>query len=69
MKIISHNDDDNDDENAHDDGDDDALQDVMLCQLVNPPEDEGELCYGLHRSFIFLLFDFLLQFLNTFEPF
>ena len=37
-----------------DDDDDDDLQGALLCQLVNPSKDEGELCYSLHRTFSLL---------------
>ncbi len=47
-----------DDENTDDEDDDDDdgdLRDVLLCQLINPSEDEGELADGLQHSLIFPL--------------
>lgn len=44
--------DDDDNEAVYDDDDDDDLQDVVLCQLINPSEDEGELSNGLQSWFV-----------------
>lgn len=38
-----------------DDNDVDGLQDVVLCQLIDPSEDEGELSNSLQRLFVSVL--------------
>lgn len=54
LEIISPNDENTgeSDENTDEDDDDDDLQTVAPSQLINPPEDEGELPNSLQRSIV-----------------